>query len=72
MRRRSEKCVAEGSKYAHWIGLYQSFHLNCVLGPFVHSRLQNLQTSEVTLPMSCMYNNIVKCAFKKSFNSVVL
>ena len=37
-----------GSKYAHWIGLYLSFHLNWVLGPFVHGRLQNLQTSEVT------------------------
>ena len=32
----------------HWIGLYLSFHLNWVLGPFVHGRLQNLQTSEVT------------------------
>jgi len=48
VRRRSEKYVTEGSKYAHWIGLYLSFHLNWVLGPFVHARLQNLQTSEVT------------------------
>ena len=48
MRQRSEKYVIEGSKYAHWIGLYLSFHLNWVLGPFVHDRLQNLQTSEVT------------------------
>ena len=48
MRRRSEKNVVEGSKYAHWIGLYLSFHLNRVLGPVVHGRLQNLQTSEVT------------------------
>jgi len=31
-----------------WIGLYLSFHLSWVLGPFVHGRLQNLQTSEVT------------------------
>jgi len=46
--RRSEKYVIEGSKYAHWIGLYLSFHLNWVLGPFVHGRLQNLPTSEVT------------------------
>ena len=46
--RRSEKCVAEGSKYAHLTGLYLRFHLNWVLGPFVHGRLQNLQTSEVT------------------------
>jgi len=45
VRRRSEKYVIEGSKYAHWIGLYLSFHLNWVLGPFVHGRLQNLQTS---------------------------
>jgi len=48
VRRRSEKYVVEGSKYAHWIRLYLSFHLNWVLGPFVHGRLQNLQTSEVT------------------------
>ena len=48
MRRRSEKYVIKGSKYAHWIGLYLSLHLNWVLGPFVHGRLQNLQTSEVT------------------------
>jgi len=39
------KYVVESSKYAHWIGLYLSFHLNWVLGPFVHDRLQNLQTS---------------------------
>ena len=52
MRQRSEKYVVEGSKYAHWIGLYLSFHLNRVLGPFVHDRLQNLQTSEVTFAMS--------------------
>jgi len=45
---RSEKCIAEGSKYVHWIGLYLSSHLNWVLGPSVHGRLQNLQTSEVT------------------------
>ena len=48
MRRRSEKYVIEGSKHAHWIGLYLSFHSNWVLGPFVHGSLQNLQTSEVT------------------------
>jgi len=49
VRRRSEKYVIEGSKYAHWIGLlYLSFHLNWVLGAFVHGRLQILQTSEVT------------------------
>ena len=48
MHRRSEKYIAEGSKYEHWIGLCLSFHLNLVLGPFVHGRLQNLQTSEVT------------------------
>ena len=48
MRRRFEKYVIEGSKYAHRIGLYLSFLLNWVLGPFVHGRLQNLQTSEVT------------------------
>jgi len=48
VRQRSEKCIAKGSKYAHWVGLYLSFHLNWVLGPFSHDRLQNLQTSEVT------------------------
>ena len=48
MRRRSEMYAAESSKYAHWIELYLSFHLNWVLGLFVHGRLQNLQTSEVT------------------------
>jgi len=48
VRRRSEKYVVEGSKYARRIGLYLSFQLNWVLGPFVHGRLQNLQTSEVT------------------------
>ena len=48
MHRWSEKCIAEGSEYAHWIELYLSFHLNWVLGPFVHGRLQNLQTNEVT------------------------
>jgi len=48
VRRRSEKYVDRGSKYAHWIGLYLSFHSNWVLSPFVHGRLQNLQTSEVT------------------------
>ena len=52
MRRRSEKYVVEGFKYAHWIGLYLSFYLNWVFGRFVHGRLQNLQTSEVTFPMS--------------------
>ena len=48
MHRQSEKYVVKGSKYAHWIGLYLSSHLNWVLGPFAHDRLQNLQTSEVT------------------------
>jgi len=48
VRRRSEEDVVEGSKNVQWIGLYLSFHLNRVLGPFVHDRLQNLQTSEVT------------------------
>ena len=48
MRQRSEKYVVKGSKYTHWIGLYLSFHLSWVLRPFVHGRLQNLQTSEVT------------------------
>jgi len=41
-------CIAEGSKYLHWIGLYLSFHLSSALGPFVHGRLQNLKTSEDT------------------------
>jgi len=49
LRRPSEKCVTEGSKNAHWIRLYLSFHLSWVFGPFVHGRLQNLQKSEDTL-----------------------
>jgi len=49
VRQQPKRYIAEGRKYAHWIGLYLSFHLNWVLGPFVHGRLQNLQTSEVTL-----------------------
>ena len=48
MRRRFKRCVPEGSKYTRWIGFYLSFHLSWVLGPFVHGRLQILQTSEVT------------------------
>ena len=48
MRQQSEKYVGEGSEYAHWIGLDLSFYLNWVLGPVVHGRLQNLQTSEDT------------------------
>jgi len=48
MRRRSKKYVIEGSKYAHWIGLYLSLHLNWTLGPFVHGELQNLLTNKVT------------------------
>jgi len=48
VRRRSEKFIAEGSKYAHWIGLYLSFNFSWVLGPFVHVRPQNLKTSEDT------------------------
>jgi len=47
MRQRSEKYIIEGSKYAHWIGLYLSFYLNWALDPNAHDRLQNLQTSEV-------------------------
>jgi len=46
--RGSERCIAEDSNYAHLIGLYLSFHLDWVLDPFVHGRLQNLKTSEVT------------------------
>jgi len=48
VRRRFEKYVVEGSEYAHWIVLYLSFQLNWVLGPSVHGRLRNLQTSQVT------------------------
>ena len=48
MRQRSEKCIAEGTRHAHWIGLYIIFHLNWVLGPFVRGRLHNLQTSGAT------------------------
>jgi len=48
LRRRSEKCIAKGSKYAQWIGLYLSFRLSWVLGPFVPGRLHNLKASEDT------------------------
>jgi len=48
MRRRSEKYGNEGSKYAHWIGVHLSLHLNWIFVPFVHVMLQNLKTSEVT------------------------
>jgi len=48
LRQRSEKCAAEGSKYAHWLGLHLSFNLSLVLSPFIHGRLQNLETSEHT------------------------
>jgi len=52
MRQRSEMYVPESSKYGHWIGLYLSLHLNWVLGPFLHGRLQNLQIRKSLLPMS--------------------
>ena len=48
MHRWCKKYIIEGSKYAHWIRLYLSFHLNWVLDPLVYGRLQNLQTSEGT------------------------
>jgi len=48
LHRQSEKCIAKGSKYAHWIGLYLSFHLSWLSDPFVHGRLQNLKTNEDT------------------------
>jgi len=48
LSRRYEKCITEGSKCAQWIGLYPSFHLSWVLGPFVQGRLQNLPTTEDT------------------------
>ena len=40
MRQWSEKYVTEGSKCAQWIGLYLNFHLNWVVDPFVHGKLQ--------------------------------
>ena len=48
MRRLSEKCITEASKSVHRVGLYLSFHLSWVLGPFFHEKLQNLKTSEDT------------------------
>jgi len=65
VRLRSERYIPESSKYAHWKGLYLSFHLNWVLGPFVHGRLQNLQTSEVTFAH-------VITPLKPHFNSILL
>ena len=61
MPRRSEKCVTEGSKYPHWIGLYLSFHLTWVLGPFVHGRLHNMQTSEDTFAHAITLLNSIYC-----------
>ena len=34
--------------YTQWIGLFLSFHLNWILGSFVHGQLHNLKTSEDT------------------------
>ena len=72
-RARGQFWCVEGSKYAHWIGLYLSFHLNWVLGPFVHGRLQNLQTSEVTFahvitPLSCKGNFLLLHDFSLQWN----
>ena len=66
MRRRSEKCVAEGSKYAHWTELYLSFHLSWVWDPFIHGRLQNLKTREDTsghdiTPLSVILLTYLQC-----------
>ena len=52
MRRRSEKYAIEGSKYTHWIGLCLSFHLNWVLGPFVHGGFRIYKEVKSLLPMS--------------------
>ena len=52
MHRRAEKCIAEGSKYAHWIGLYLSFHLNWVFGPFAHVGFRIYKQVKSLLPMS--------------------
>jgi len=48
LRRWSEQCAGEGSKYVHWIGLYLSIRLSWVLGLFVQGRLQDLKESEDT------------------------
>jgi len=61
LRRQPEKCVAE--KYAHWIGLYLSFLLSWVLGPFVHGRLQNLKTSKDTFGHDITPGNNVALPF---------
>ena len=64
LHRQSEKCIAEGSKYVHWIGLYLSFHLSWVLASFVYGRPQNLQMNEVTFAR-------VITAFKDHFTPLV-
>jgi len=56
----------------YWIGLYLSFHLSWVLGSIVHSRLQNMKTSEGTFghnttPLTQM---IVKSVPGKIFSRV--
>ena len=57
MRHRSEKS-------AHWIGLYLSFQLNWVLGPFVDGRLQNAKTSEDTFGHDITPLTVFFCVFK--------
>jgi len=47
-RARSHKGTQDDYRYARWIGLYLSFHSSWVLGPFVHGRVQHLQTNEDT------------------------
>jgi len=61
VRRRSEKYVAEGSRYAHWIGLYLRYHSNWLLGLCVHGRLYNLRTSKVTFALVVTPSKIIWC-----------
>ena len=62
MRQRSEKCVAEGSKYVHRKGLYLSFYLSWVLDPVVHGKLQNKKKNEDTFGYDITLLNFGSCA----------
>ena len=57
MRRRSEKYVIKGSKYAHWIGLYLSFHLNWVFSP----QPNEVTFAHVITPLTDIETKLICC-----------
>jgi len=56
-----EKYVIEGSKCAYWIGLYLSFHLNCVLGPFFMVGFRIYKQVKSLLPMPMLTTYLIPC-----------